>query len=246
MNIKVGTSGWSFYDKENIFYPATVKSKDRLSYYSKEFNTVEINTTFYHFPRETTVEKWFLESEEDFKFIIKLNRYFTHSKKLIIDEESTQKLEVFLNSIEGLKGKLGGVLIQIPPSLKMDLERLKIFLKEFKELQKLDYKIFFEVRDESWIEEDFFNFLEIYNVNLVYNDSKNKWPNLLKLTGDTLYLRLHGRERIYYSSYSNDKLEGFLEEVKSIGKPAYIFFNNTASSSGVKNAMYMKNLAEKL
>lgn len=242
MDIKVGTSGWSFYDKENLFYPETLKSKDRLAFYSKNFKTVEVNSTFYHFPRESTIEKWFLESEEDFKFIIKINKYFTHLRKLIIDEESIKRLNEFLNSIEGLKHKLGGLLIQIPPSFKIDLNTLDLFLETLKNEQKLDYEIFLEVREESWIVDDFFNILNSHRVNLVYNNSSNKWPNVLKLTGDTLYIRLHGLEKLYYSSYSNEDLEKLLKEILLVNDSAYVFFNNTASKSGIENALYMKSI----
>lgn len=239
MDIKVGTSGWSFYDKENIFYPSTLKSKDRLSYYSKQFSIVEVNSTFYHFPRETTIEKWYRESEEDFKFIIKINKYFTHIKKLEIDPDVKEKLVGFLNTIEGLKHKLSGVLIQLPPSFKLNLSLLESFIKTFRSLQKEKYGIFLEIREESWIEEEFFSLLKKYNVNLVYNDSRNKWPNILKLTGDTLYLRLHGREKIYYSSYSEEELKSIIDQIEKIKQPSFIFFNNTASNSGIENAMYL-------
>lgn len=239
MDIKVGTSGWSFYDKDNIFYPNTLKSKDRLSHYSKQLCIVEVNSTFYHFPRETTIEKWYRDSEKNFKFIIKINKYFTHIKKLEIDQEAEEKLAGFLNSIEGLKEKLSGVLIQLPPSFKINLSLLESFIKTFRDLQKSDYSIFLEIREDSWIEEEFFALIKKYNVNLVYNDSKNKWPNILKLTGDTLYLRLHGREKIYYSSYSEEELENIMEKIGKINQPTFIFFNNTASNSGIENAIYL-------
>lgn len=244
MDIKVGTSGWNFYDKDNSFYPKDLKSKDKLAFYSKTFNTIEINSTFYHFPRQTTIEKWNTETEDDFKFIIKINKYFTHIKKLIIDEQSIQRLEEFLKSVEVLKHKLGGVLIQVPPSFKINLKVLDSFMTEIIKIKKENYKIFLEIRDESWLVDEFFKLLNSYNVNLVYNNTNNKWPNILKLTGDTLYLRLHGREKLYYSHYSKDDLEVILEKVKKIDSFAYVFFNNTASKNGIENTILMKKILD--
>lgn len=242
MDIKVGTSGWNFYDKDNSFYPKDLKTKEKLSFYSKTFNTVEINSTFYHFARESTIDKWISETEEDFKFIIKINKYFTHIKKLIIDEESIQKLEDFLTSLEALKHKLGGILIQIPPSFKINLHVLDLFLKETMKIKKENYKIFLEIRDDSWLVDGFFKLLNFHDVNLVYNDTNNKWPNILKLTGDTLYLRLHGREKLYYSNYSKEDLEEIILKLDDIKSSSYIFFNNTTGQHGIENALLIKKM----
>lgn len=242
MIIRLGTSSWYFSDEEHLIYPEKIKPIEKLKYYSKEFNTVEVNTTFYHFPRKTTIEKWFSETGDDFKFIIKLNRYFTHETSLSIDEESKDKLSGFMELINGLENKLGGILIQFPASFKIDLNVLETFLNYLNKLKHSETRVFLEVRDDSWIIEDFFKLLKRKNVNLVYSDSRTKWPKILKLTGDTLYLRLHGREKLYHSSYSREELEEFLKQVEAIGEDAYIFLNNTAISSGIKNAITMKEL----
>lgn len=242
MDIKVGTSSWYFEDDENLIYPETIKPREKLEYYSKEFDLVEVNTTFYHFPRKTTIEKWLDETGESFKFIIKLNRYFTHKKKLIMDEESIEKLEGFLKLIEGLENKLAGLLIQLPPSFKINLGVLKGFLEKVNSFSKIDVKVFLEIRNDSWLTEDFFDLLKKEKANLVYNDSGTNWPQVLKLTGDTLYLRLHGREKLYYSSYSREELEEILNKIKEIDNDAYIFMNNTANISGIKNALLLKEM----
>lgn len=246
MNINVGTSSWYFEDDEKLIYPEIIKPREKLEYYSKEFDLVEVNTTFYHFPRKTTIEKWTDETAENFKFIIKLNRYFTHKKKLNIDEESLEKLGIFLNLIEGLGSKLAGVLIQLPPSFKINLGVLDEFLENIHKFSKLDFKIFLEIRNDSWITKDFFDLLKTQNTNLVYNDSGTNWPQVLKLTGDTLYLRLHGREKLYYSSYSKEELEEILGMIREIDNDAYIFLNNTANINGIKNALLLRDLIDKL
>lgn len=242
MDIKVGTSSWYFEDDENLIYPENIKPREKLEYYSKEFDLVEVNTTFYHFPRKTTIEKWLDETGESFKFIIKLNRYFTHKKKLIMDEESIEKLEGFLKLIEGLGDKLVGLLIQLPPSFKINLGVLKGFLEKVNSFSKIDVKTFLEIRNDSWLTDDFYTLLKEQNINLVYNDSGTNWPQVLKLTGDTLYLRLHGREKLYYSSYSREELEEILNKIKEIDNDAYIFMNNTANISGIKNALLLKEM----
>lgn len=244
MDIRIGTSGWSFYDKENLFFPKELKSKDKLEFFSSILSTVEVNTTFYHFPRQTTIEKWYKETPEDFKFIIKLNRLFTHQKKLMVDEETKKRLKDFLGLAEGLKAKLGGLLIQLPASIKVDLKLLEDFLKTINKLKnKQTYRLFLEVRDKSWVEEEQFTpLLEKYNTSLVYSDGPAKWPQLLA-EEENFYFRLHGRDKLYYSSYSHKELKDLLNLLKDKDfKDGYIFFNNTAGSGGIENALYLKEL----
>jgi uncharacterized protein YecE (DUF72 family) len=78
MKLYIGTSGWQYYHWYGKFYPQNLKSKDFLKFYSQHFNTVEVNTSFYHFTKEKTLQNWKEEVPQNFLFAIKLHRLFTH------------------------------------------------------------------------------------------------------------------------------------------------------------------------
>src|SRR4051812_17258763 len=111
--IYIGTSGWRYKDWGVTFYPATLKD-GHLSYLAKEFNTVEVNTSFYHLPLKKTFQKWSEETPDHFVFSVKLSRYITHQKKL---EGIREPLLKFFRNAKGMGSKLSVILIQLPPFL---------------------------------------------------------------------------------------------------------------------------------
>lgn len=145
MKVYIGTSGWQYHHWKGKFYPENLTSKDFLKFYSKYFNTVEINTSFYHLTKKSTFEKWRNEivdsygiknnlhrkHKDNFLFAVKLYRLFTHFKKLNLKKEDKKTLKTFLENASALKENLGPILIQLPPSFK-DKEVLEKFIKKFK------------------------------------------------------------------------------------------------------------------
>ncbi|HEV8051882.1 MAG TPA: DUF72 domain-containing protein [Parachlamydiaceae bacterium] len=121
--IRIGTSGWSYWHWKEYFYPEGLPSKDWLSYYSNIFTTVEVNTTFYHTPRDTTVQNWFDRVPDNFLFSIKASSFITHNKKL---DECEESLAIFYKSIQKLKSKIGPILIQLPPSFTLNYAICKL------------------------------------------------------------------------------------------------------------------------
>ncbi len=157
MKVYIGTSGWQYYHWKGKFYPGNLFSKDFLKFYSKYFNTVEVNTTFYHFTKKSTFEKWLTQINADytdltqtiqknisaksasssaksalFLFSVKLHRLFIHFRKLKLNKDDKRILKETIESYKVLGKNLGPILIQIPPSLKKDLRILEKFLKNFK------------------------------------------------------------------------------------------------------------------
>lgn len=110
--IRVGTSGWHYKHWKNAFYPAEINQKNQLNFYAQHFKTVEINNSFYKLPSEKTFMDWRDETPYDFIFSVKANRYLTHMKKLILDEEAGYRL---LDHAGKLQDKLGLILFQLPP-----------------------------------------------------------------------------------------------------------------------------------
>ena len=112
MEIRIGSSGWSYEAWEGIFY--SIGEKNKLQFYSKFFNTVEVDSTFYSFPTKQLIETWYKNTPEEFKFSLKIPKVITHEEKL--SAHSLIELNKFLELIEPLKNKLGVLLIQLPPS----------------------------------------------------------------------------------------------------------------------------------
>src|SRR6478609_7365479 len=118
-SIHIGTSGWSYKDWKELFYPKGLKTTEWISYYAITFRITEINSSFYHLPKRQTVEGWVNKVPPDFLFCPKMSRYLTHIKRLKEPEES---LERFFEVFEPMKNNMGPVLIQLPPSLKFEYE----------------------------------------------------------------------------------------------------------------------------
>jgi uncharacterized protein YecE (DUF72 family) len=132
----IGTSGWMYKDWGKEFYPQDMK-KGFLTFLANEFNTVEVNASFYRLPTLDTFKKWYSETPDHFLFTIKMSRYITHIRRL---KEIRPSLERFLNNTQGLERKLGIVLIQLPPNIKYEQE-MRIKYLEF--LKCLKFYIYF-------------------------------------------------------------------------------------------------------
>ena len=125
----IGATGWSMKEWVGEVYPKHAKSKDFLQYYSQQFNTIELNTTHYRIPTESTIQKWYEQSTEDFKFCPKVPQTISHSRNLGL---GTDKIPMFCNAIAGLREKLGCCFMQLPPYFGIDrLGALETFSKPF-------------------------------------------------------------------------------------------------------------------
>ena len=123
--IRIGTSGWHYDHWIGRFYPEKLRKEQWLEFYAEHFDTVEINNTFYHMPREQTMVNWHDRVPPDFLFAVKASRYITHIKKL---RNTAEEIGRFFALVELLGDRLGPVLYQLPPSLRKDLARLDEFI----------------------------------------------------------------------------------------------------------------------
>lgn len=235
----IGTSGWS-YPWKGIFYPEELKSKDYLSYYSTRFLTVEVNSSFYHMTRPSTVLKWYQETPHNFRFALKMHKSITHLKRLenIENEVATQ-----MNSFLLLKEKLGPVLIQLPASLKYNPEYEDFFSFLRKKYPAVIFAL--EARNTTWFDCSVQEMLEKYSLSWVIADAGDRFPQKEMSTSNEIYLRFHGVEKLYSSSYSDEKLSLYAEKISmwlQSGKRVWIFFNNTMNGAAVKNAFTIESM----
>jgi len=237
----IGTSGWSYKHWSGIFYPENVKPGQYLEHYLTKFDCVELNSSFYHLPRETTITGWIQRTPDNFKFCTKLSRFITHQKRLLQIEEPLHK---YFALFDRMKIRLGPVLIQLPPGLSYDRSQISDFLNLLKE-QYSDYRFALEVRDQSWITDDFFNLLSEYRIAFVIADSGNRYPYHEIVTTDFVYMRFHGREILYASDYSEPDLIQFARKITNWlnqDKKVWAFFNNDYHGYATKNAQQLKDI----
>ena len=234
-DIRIGTSGWHYDHWKELFYPAQLSKRKWFEYYSKHFDTVEINNTFYQLPKEQTFENWHKQSPKNFLFTVKANRYITHIKRL---KEPKEPLERFFGGVRLLKENLGPVLYQLPPSFHKDLDRMKIFLQA---LPKERVAVF-EFRHESWFSQDTYELLKKFNAAFCIHDLVGI-PTPRVITGDIIYVRFHGPTGKYAGNYSKPALQDWAHWITDHlkGKKAvYAYFNNDIHAYAVLNAKTLK------
>ena len=236
--VYIGTSGWNYRDwGDGFFYPPGLNQREWLGYYARHFVTVEVNNTFYRLPSREVFVKWRDSVPDGFRFVIKANRFITHVKRL---KEPESAVKNFLMNAEGLGEKLGPVLFQLPPSWRVNLERLEAFFAYLKSQTIMpDVKVVLELRNASWAEEKTYALLRVYNVALCFAD----WPDLTleePVTADFVYLRRHGPRELYGSGYSQRELRRDGERIRvwaTEGKDVYAYFNNDVGGFAVRDAV---------
>lgn len=235
--LRIGTSGYTYGHWRGVFYPQDLPYRDFLKWYAQHFDTVEINSSFYHLPREKTYENWYSLTPKNFLFALKASRFITHIKKL---KNCQEPLEIFLERAKILKEKLGPILFQFPPSWKLNLERLEEFLK----LIPKGLQTTVEFRHESWFTNEVYQTLGKFNAALTFADTPS-YPLVETVTADFVYLRFHGHKELYASNYSEGKLKSWARKIHKWGKTVkkvYAYFDNDAWGFAVNNATRLKIL----
>jgi uncharacterized protein YecE (DUF72 family) len=240
--IFIGTSGWHYKHWIGTFYPTGTSAKQQFDHYTRFFDTVEINNSFYKLPPREVFEGWYKNSPRKFFFVIKANRFITHNLKLLRPAEPISRL---FNSILALKEKLGPILFQLPPKWKVNVERLREFLKAL----PVTHRYVFEFRNETWYNEDVYKLLREYNCAFcIYELGGHTSP--IKVTADFVYVRLHGPlENKYQGSYSNPALRKWARqclEWQSRKMKVYVYFDNDHNGYAAFNAVTLKALVKKL
>jgi len=245
ISLYLGTMGFSYKDWDDVFYPAGLDSKEYLNYYSRIFNSVEIDSTFYGTPKKSTIQRWINETPNGFRFSLKVPRIITHDQGLT---NAWGLMAEFLDVIQGLGDQLGVILFQFPPSFtSVHFNRLVDFLPKLP--VGLRYAI--EVRDQSWYTEEdkLIDLLSNYRAAWAATQYPNL-PAIIHPSSDFIYIRWigqhgsfkrHNRERI-------DRLQDlehwweYIETFKGYKSDLYGYFNNDYAGFAAGTALKFKTL----
>ena len=233
MQLHVGTSGYSYAEWKGSFYPEDLPASGMLEHYASRLNAVEINNTFYRLPKPSVLTSWAEQVPVDFRFSIKASRKITHFARL--KPEAGDATAYLVETLGGLGERLGTILFQLPPNMKLDLERLEGFL----ELLPAGTPAAFEFRHESWADEAVRELLTGRGIALVHADTDESQEDApLVPTAPWGYLRLRRM------SYTDPDLERWLERIEGAGwSRAFVFFKHEDEAAGPRMAGRFLELA---
>jgi uncharacterized protein YecE (DUF72 family) len=240
MGIHIGTSGWSYDHWEGVIYPPGTPARDRLSHYVHHFRTVELNASFYRWPKQQTFAGWRRRLPEGFRLTVKAPRGLTHAKKLYAPEVWVDRISLCWHELGDRRGVL---LVQLAPNHERDDARLDYFLNCLPDW----IPVAVEFRHPSWHNEEVFALLERHQAAYCIMSGAGL-PCVLRATAPFVYVRLHGpdHEFLYGGSYSDDDLRWWaarLREWEAGGHDIYAYFNNDGGGNAVRNAMALRHFA---
>jgi uncharacterized protein YecE (DUF72 family) len=235
--IHIGTSGWYYKHWRGLFYSHEMSAADMLTHYVKEFDTVEINNTFYALPAPDTPRKWREKTPPDFMFAVKASRFLTHVKRL---KDSQEALDRFLAVIEPLAEKSGPILFQLPPRWKSNAERLESFLASLPSNRQYS----FEFRDPSWHHAQIYDLLRKYNVAFCLTN-KGDQDSSIEVTANFTYVRFHGGAPELRGNYTMESLQRWRQRIdlwRNELTDIYVYFNNDWEGFALNNARELKQM----
>jgi uncharacterized protein YecE (DUF72 family) len=239
--VLVGTSGWQYGSWRGRFYPAKLRQADWLEHYAARFQTVEVNNAFYRLPEASTFEAWARRTPDDFVVAVKASRYLSHIKRLADPAEPVAR---FMERAAHLGPKLGPVLVQLPPTLAADLDRLDACLAQF----PAHVKVTVEFRHESWFSDETRQLLEKRGAALCLADSPRRKTPVWR-TADWGYLRLHEGRASPHPCYGRRALSTWadrLAELWTRDEDVYVYFNNDGLGCAVRDAIVFARAAERV
>ena len=246
----VGTSGYSFENWLGTFYPSGLAQQKMLPFYAAQFDTVEVNFTYYRLPTARTTAAMTDRTPDDFTFFVKAHQSFTHDRDLAARERFLEGLAPMEES-----GKLAGLLFQFPQSFKNN-EKNRAYLRAVKEEFK-DHTLAVEFRDRSWDSRPVYSFLDENDLSFVCVDEpeiSTLFPRNGEVTNETGYVRFHSRNgdnwykdmtKRYDYLYSEEEMKEWLPMFKAIAKRArniFVYFNNCHQGQAAQNAKEIKQL----
>ena len=218
-----------------MVYPAHLPTSRWFDAYTKLFDTVEINNTFYRLPPASTVDRWREQAPPGFVYAVKVGAFGTHRKKL---RDPDQWLERHLDRARRLGRAAGPQLVQLPPRWSRDVERLD----EFLDAAPGDLRWAVEVRDRSWLHDDVYAVLARHGAALCIHDLLDDHP--WELTADWAYVRFHGPDagRPYHGRYGGRRLWRAAERIgdwRETGRDVFVYFNNDVRGNAVADARWL-------
>jgi uncharacterized protein YecE (DUF72 family) len=230
-HLLAGTSGWSYDAWKGPFYPEDLASRDLLRFYAERLPSVEVNNTFYRMPKASVLESWASQVPKGFRFALKASRRITHLKRL---RDVADETAYFLQAAGTLGPRLGALLFQLPPNLKLDLERLEAFLALLPE----GTRAAFEFRHPSWADDAVHSRLRARDFARVIADVADAPPPAFVTTATWTYLRLRR------PGYSAPELGEWLAKLRAAGAgDAFVFFKHEDAGAAPRMAAELLALA---
>ena len=233
----LGTSGWSYKEWIGPFYRKGERSM--MKAHSRIFRTAEINSTFYSYPSKGTVMGWTRYSPKNHLFCAKLPKVITHDKELNLKKGVEVDLLRFCNLIRplSLNGKLGCLLIQLPPKYSFDFDHLEKFFKILPD----EIRFAIEFRNLSWINNETWSLLRKYNVAYV-NVDEPLFPPMVNITTNFAYFRWHGHGKNPWFNYryKKEELEPWIPKLRKTALKVnriYGYFNNHFHGYAIENCL---------
>jgi uncharacterized protein YecE (DUF72 family) len=240
MPVYIGTSGWQYRHWRETFYPRGVAQREWLEFYAERFATVESNAAFYRLPEARTFAAWAERTPPDFVMAVKASRYLTHILRLTEPESSVRML---VERARELESKLGPILVQLPPTMKIELERLRRTLDAF----PADWRLAVEFRHNSWFTDEVRQALSDRNAALCLAD---RWRPITPIwrTADWTYLRFHSGRAKPLPCYGRQALASWVTRLSdnwAHDEDAYVYFNNDPRACALRDAIVFARLARR-
>lgn len=239
MAYRIGTSGWSYDHWTGVLYPPGLPAGRRLARYVEEFDTVELNASFYRWPGAARFRSWHDRLPDGFVLAVKAPRGLTHGKRLYAPETWIERMA---EARRALGDREGPFLVQLPPAMPRDDERLDYFLRELPD----GLRVAVELRHPSWNDDAVFDLLERRRASYVVMSGAGL-DCVLRATSDIVYVRLHGPsdEHLYAGSYSDADLAWWADRCRewhAQGRDVFVYFNNDGEGHAVRNAWTLRRM----
>jgi uncharacterized protein YecE (DUF72 family) len=231
MPLIIGTSGWQYRHWRESFYPRGVAQSKWLEFYAARFATVESNAAFYRLPERATFEAWAERTPDDFVMAVKASRYLTHVLRLTEPREPVERL---MDRARGLGHKLGPILLQLPPTLRRDGDRLRATLDAFPD----DVRVAVEFRHRSWFTDEIRSELTNRGVALCLADRRGPLTPIWR-TADWTYLRFHAGRATPAPCYGRQALATWVHRLNgkwARDEDVFVYFNNDPRACALRDA----------
>jgi uncharacterized protein YecE (DUF72 family) len=230
----VGCSGWSYRDWRGTVYPPEATARSWFGHYAEHFDTVELNVTFYRMPAASAFRGWRDAVPDGFVFAVKASRYLTHIKRLVDPKGS---VEYLMERASILGDRLGPILLQLPPSLEVDVDRLERTLEAFGP----SVRVAVEPRHRSWFVPELCDVLRRHDAAFVLADRRSRPITPLWFPVSWTYLRLHVGRAAPRPCYGRTALRSWVDRLAGVDD-GYVFFNNDHRACAVRDADRFRRL----
>lgn len=239
MTVRIGTSGWSYDHWTDVLYPPKLASTKRFARFLETFDTVELNASFYRWPKESTFASWHDQMPPGRTMSVKAHRGLTHYRRLASPEPWIERFERCWQILDDRRGVL---LVQLHPEQQRDDARLDTFLRAVPPT----IRVAVELRNPSWNEPAVYELLERHRAAYVVM-SGARLACVPRATTDFVYVRMHGpaQDSIYAGNYTDDQLRCWADQIsqwRDDGRDVWMYFNNDLGGHAVRNALTLRGM----